>query len=1150
MSEAPNSDAPGIIGWLLRHRLLAVVLAALWVAGGIYVSPFQLDALDGLPRDPVAVDALPDTGDNQQIVFTEWPGRSPQDVEDQITYPLTTALMGIPGVRTVRSTSAFGFSSIYVIFTDDVEFYWSRSRVLEKLAALPPGTLPEEVRPTLGPDATAMGQIFWYTLEGQDAEGHTVGGFDQDELRAAQDWIVRYALQAVEGVSEVASVGGFVREYQITLDPEAMRARGVTLNQVAAAVRGANLDVGARTLEINGVEYVIRGVGLIRGAEDLEATALTASDGAAVRLGDVSRITMGPALRRGALDDAGAPAVGGVVVARFGANPQTVLDGLQVAIDRMKGGLPRRTLEDGTVSQITLVPFYDRGQLIQETLGTLSTALYQQILITVIVVLIMMGGLGVSALISATVPLGVLGTLMVMRLAGVEANIMALGGVAIAIGTMVDVGIVFTEAMQRRLDDAPDQPRRPLIAAAVSEVAPAVITSVLTTVVGFLPVFGLTASELRLFGPLAVTKTVAMVMALVVAVIILPGLAAFTLRGQRPQRAAIWRRLRIGLVALAVIALVALLADDWRPLQADLYLDLIFVGALLALVLVAFRLFERAYPTLLRWILAHKALSLSLPAALLVAGGLAYGTLGRAYMPPFDEGAFLYMPTTTPHASMAEALTMLSDLDAAVAAIPEVDRAVGKLGRVESPLDPAPISMFEILITYHPEYSVDAEGHRVRQWRDHIRTPDDIWTEIAEAAAHPGVTGAPILMPISARQVMLQSGMRSPMGVKIQGPDLATIEGFATALEALLKSSPVVRKETVFAERIVGKPYLEIRMDRDAIARHGLSVATVQGAMQMALGGATLSRALDGRARYDIRARYGLDDRRGVESIGEVLIPAPSGAQIPLGQLAEITYVRGPQMIKSEDTFLTGYVLFDKTPEAPEVEAAEQVQALIADHIAQGHLEVPEGVRFELAGTYEQQVRSEARLMWLVPLALVVIFMLLYVQSHEITTALIVYSGVAVAVAGGFILLWLYNQPWFLDVRIGGVDLREIFQVDTVRLSVAVWVGFIALAGIATDDGVVMSTYLRQRFEADPPTTVAAIRARTLEAGAQRVRPCLMTTATTLLALLPVITSSGKGADVMMPMALPCVGGMVIELVTLFVVPILYCARAERRLSA
>ena len=1224
-NAAPESLWETIIGWFVDNKLIVFVLASMLVGGGLYVAPFSFDAR-GIERDPVPVDAIPDIGENQQIVFTAWDGRSPRDIEDQVSYPLTTALLGIPGVRTVRSSSAFGFSTVSVIFEDDVEFYWSRSRVLEKLASLPPGTVPDGATPTLGPDATALGQIFWYTLEGQDAEGNVVGGWDPDELRSIQDWTVRYALQSVPGVSEVASVGGFVREYQVDVDPEAMRAHGVTLTQVASAVRNSNLDVGARTLEVNSVEYMVRGIGFVEDLTDLENTVVAAREHTPIRVRDVGHVALGPALRRGALDDEGAPAVGGVVVARYMENPLAVISAVKEKIEQIQPGLPSRTLEDGTVSRVTIVPFYDRTTLIQETLGTLSTALYQQILITIIVVLIMLRNLRSSVLISLMLPLGVLAAFVAMKLAGVDANIMALGGIAIAIGTMVDIGIVFVENISQHLDEAAPGASRPLVVRrAAAEVAPAVLTSVLTTVVSFLPVFGLSSTELRLFGPLAYTKTFAMGGALILALVVLPGAALIVLRARpggkgrrsllRREHARDWVMLGLGgalllhapilgwfvmllaafrLVrprlsprvvrvatfienAIAIVALTVLLADDWLPLgpEQGRLVNTVFVAGLIVAVMGTFSVFEWLYPMLLSGILRHKGVFLLLPGAVVLFGATAwlgfdtvFGGLpasartsatvsriahalpgfGREYMPPFDEGSFLYMPTTMPHASMGEALDMLSEIDAAIASVPEVDRAVGKLGRAETALDPAPVSMFETVVTYVPEYRVEEDGTRVRQWRDHIRTPADIWDEVVAAAERPGVTSAPVLMPIGARIVMLQSGMRAPMGIKVRGPTLEAIEAFGLKLEEALKAVPSVRAETVFADRVVGKPYLEIELDREAIGRFGLTVVDVQSVLQVALGGMTLTRTVEGRERYPVRVRYMREERDSLEALDRIFVPTPSGEQIPLTQLAQIRYVRGPQVIKAEDTFLTSYVLFDRQPDVAEVDVVEQARVAIDGLVDRGELEIPAGVSFEFAGSYENQVRSEKRLTMLIPIALAMVFILLYLQFHRVSTTVIIYTGVAVAVCGGFALLWLYGQPWFLDVTTAGTSMRDLFQVRTVNMSVAVWIGVIALVGIATDDGVVISTYLHQRFEQAPPATVEEVRQRTLEAGSRRVRPCLMTTATTILALLPVITSQGRGSDIMMPMALPSVGGMAIELMTLFVVPVLFCAVEELRL--
>ena len=1217
-----------VLGFFVDAKPIVALLVGLLLAFGLRYAPFEVPGLDIAGRDPVPVDAIPDVGENQQIVFTEWPGRSPRDVEDQVTYPLTTALLGIPGVKTVRSASAFGFSTVYVIFDDEVDFYWSRARVLEKLASLSSDRLPDGVTPTLGPDATALGQVFWYTLEGRDPEGRTAGGWDLQELRAIQDWTVRYALQSTPGVSEVASIGGMVRQYQVDVDPDALRAHGVTLEQVAGAVRASNLDVGARTLEINRVEYLVRGVGFLEDLEDLEQAVVDSRDHTPIRVRDVAHVHLGPAPRRGGLDDAGAEAVGGVVVARYRENPLAVIEAVNARIAELAPSLPSRTLDDGTVSQVTIVPFYERSELVHETIDTLSTALFHEILITVLVVLVMLRNLRSSLVIGAVLPLGVLLALIAMKLTGVDANIMALGGIAIAIGTMVDMGIVLTENIAQHLDAAPPgADRGEIVKTAAAEVAPAVLTSTLTTVVSFLPVFGLTDAEARLFVPLAYTKTFAMLGALLLALFALPALAHWVMR-ERPAavpagagrvfalfrlgHARDWALVGLGAllaahhlpaglfvialgaarlakpqlsgpaarwidrleVTVGVLVVTLVLADAWMPLGPGRALaNVVVVAAVVVAVLGTFLLFERAYPALLSWCLRHKLAFLTLPALIVLFGVTAWlgvdgvfgwlpssvrqsgpvaklaGDLpgfGREYMPPFDEGAYLYMPTTMPHASVGEVRERIAQMDAAIAAIPEVDRVVGKWGRVDSALDPAPVSMIETIITYVPEYRV-VDGERVRQWRDHVRTPRDVWDEIVAAAQMPGFTSAPVLMPINARIVMLQSGMRAPMGIKVQGPDLESLERFGQQLEVALRDVPALRAETVFAERVVGKPYLEIELDREAIGRFDLRVEDVQRVLSVAVGGMPLTRTVEGRERFEVRVRYMREERDSLEALRRVMVAAPGGAQIPLEQLAALRLTRGPQMIRSEDTFLTSYVLFDRDPEVAEVDAVEAAQRHLARLEAEGRLERPAGVTYAFAGSYQAQLRSEEQLSVLIPIALSLVLILLYLQFRRVSTALIIYTGVAVAVSGGFILLWLYDQPWFLDVTLFEVSLRELFRVGTVNLSMAVWVGVIALIGVATDDGVVMSTYLKQRFDEGPAADEAEVRARVLDAGLRRVRPCLMTTATTILALIPVITSQGRGADVMVPMALPSVGGMAFELITLFVVPVLYCWREELR---
>jgi copper/silver efflux system protein len=1399
ITDPPAGLVSRLIRFSLQNRLLVGLVFGGLVLWGVAVAPFDWDT-DWLPRDPIGVDAIPDLGENQQIVFTEWGGRSPRDVEDQVTYPLTVQLMGLPGVREVRSTSMFGFSSIFVIFDDDVEFYWSRSRILEKLNSLPPGTLPADVQPGLGPDATGLGQIFWYTLEGRDPDGRPAGGWDLHEIRSVQDYFVRYGLLSTEGIAEVASVGGFVQEYQVDVDPDAMRAAGVSLEEVFDAVRGSNLDIGARTTEINRVEYIVRGVGFVQEVSDIESSVVRTGAGhVPIHVRDIANVTLGPADRRGILDRGGAEAVGGVVVVRQGYNPLEAINNVRAKIEELEVGMPSRAVIDWrrasmtdveaygwdqafdafhgaavnhqdwlrhlrstpraewpewvTTSQLTIEPFYDRSGLIHETLGTLNDALYQQILVTILVVLLLLMHLRVSLVVSLMLPLAVLMTFVGMKLFGVDANVVALAGIAIAIGTIVDMGIIVSENVTRHLREAPPSERRiDVVYRGASEVGSAVLTAISTTVISFLPVFMMTGAEGKLFLPLAYTKTFVLIAAVLIALTLVPvvlylavarwrgggdawrngrlgtilvrrgvltGLAAAGMvifvyslfvgwlvaagaglvlamaAGLRLYTATVGTRLALSapeagadertgqalslqesdsrtrpsgtetgnartgqalseagrhssprtgqalsdegrhssprtgqaLSLLAGFFVTWVLASVWEPLgpERGFFLNLVFVVMLVGGVVGLFMLFERRYERILRWALANKRTFLAVPVVLVFLGlnvwlgfdrifGFApnaaeavgvkgmrasapyswaahtFPGLGREFMPPLNEGSFLWMPTTMPHASIGEARDIMGAQNMAFDAIPEVSSVVGKLGRAESALDPAPISMFETVINYRPEYRQDAAGRRInfafdrrsgefvrdevgelipdrrgrpyRQWREHIRSERDIWDEIVRAGRMPGITGAPRLQPIETRLVMLQTGMRAPMGIKVSGPDLETVGETALQIESLLREIPAVESATVNAERVVGKPYLEVHIDREQAARYGLRVADIQETLAMAVGGMAATTTVEGRERYQVRVRYPRELRQDPDAIARVLVPArgsggglmqtaggaDGGAVVPLGDVAEIRYVRGPEMIRSENTFPVAYVTFGGAPGMAEVDVVESAQRYLNDLRAEGRLQLPAGVTYTFAGSYQNQLRAAKTLRVVLPLSLALIFLILFFQFRSVPRTLIVFSGIAVAWAGGFVMIWLYSQGWFADFPVFGVNMRELFQLHAINLSVAVWVGFLALFGIAVDDGVVMTTYLKQSFEASEPDSVEAVREATVAAGLRRVKPLLMTSATTILALLPVLTSTGRGADLMIPMAIPSVGGMSLVLLTMFTVPVLFCWLEERRL--
>lgn len=824
-----------IIRYFLENRVITILILVLVVVWGISTSPFNWHG-GIIPRNPIPVDAIPDIGDNQQIVATEWMGRSPKDIQDQITYPLTTSLLGIPGVKSIRSSSMFGMSFIYIIFDDNIEFYWSRSRILEKLNSLPPGTLPEGVQPALGPDATALGQIYWYTLEGRDpATGKPTGGWNAEELRTIQDYYVKYSLSAAEGVSEVASAGGFVKEYQVELNPDAMRAFNVSVMDIMGAIKKSNLDIGAETMEINKVEYLIRGLGYIKDVSDLGKAVVTVRDGMPVRISDVAFVNIGPGTRRGGLDKEGVEAVGGVVIARYGSNPLEVINNVKDKIKEMAPGLPQKTLPDGTVSKITVVPFYDRTGLIKETIGTLETSLSHEILICIIVIIVLVLNLRASVVIASMLPIAVLSTFIIMRYTGIAANIVALSGIAIAIGVMVDVGVVFVESIIRYMEMPENRGIRKgkamvnLIYKAVSEVSGAIATAMITTIVSFLPVFAMEAQEGKMFSPLAYTKTYALASAFVLGLILLPtlsyilfsvridskrirkvlnyiliaagvllsvlysnipalGLTAVGLNNLLAHR---WKKPGISNyinIGIALVIATYFLAEEWLPMgpQKGIIVNLLFVTGCIAIILALLWLLVIYYERILRWCLNNRWKFMLLPIATILCGILIWKRIGQEFMPSLNEGSFLLMPTSMPHTGIEQNLNYIEALDKRLAAIPEVETAIGKWGRVNSALDPAPAQMFENTINYRPEYILNEDGKRerfkvnrkgeyllrnggtynpadgfrlipadslipdrkgdyFRQWRPEIKNTDDIWQQIVNVTHLPGLTSAPKL---------------------------------------------------------------------------------------------------------------------------------------------------------------------------------------------------------------------------------------------------------------------------------------------------------------------------------------------------------------------------------------------------------------------
>ncbi len=1148
-----------VIRWCLHNRVLVLLASIALLVAGWY-------AVGNTP-----VDAIPDIGEKQVIVFADWPGRSPQDVDDQVTYPLTIALEGTPGVKVIRSGSGFGFSMVFVIFHDNVDYYWARSRVLERLNVAR-SRLPAGVEPVLGPDATALGQVFWYTLEGE--------GFDLAELRTLQDWYVRYQLNAVEGVSEVASIGGHVKQYQIDVDPVKLRAHKLTLPEVVEAVRRSNVDVGAKVLEVNGVEFFIRGVGFIKSTADLENVVLRTAEGTPLYVKNVATVNLGPEFRRGALDKEGVEAVGGVVVMRYGENPLRVLERVKAKIAQIAPGLPEKTLPDGRISKVQLVSFYDRTEIVFETMDTLREALTEEALVAGFVVLFFLLHLRSSLAIVSTLPLSVAVSFLIMYALGIDSNIMSLAGLAIAIGDVADMAIIMTENIYRHV--AMNDGRKThfqVVEEGACEVGTAIVVAVSNTIVSFLPVFALMDQEGKLFKPLAYTKTFAITASAVLAVTIVPVLAYYLVRPGTSSRR------RSVLLAGGAGALVSV-AAGWTFRHVFLgpevaaprgWLMAVAIGLVVGAAVYRMgrerllplennpvsRAILWGYEPCLRWVLRHKAAFLTLPVTIVLFGfmlwlgwervawpleaGLQrtgvdvskmvwwnvleqrFPGLGREFMPPLDEGSLLYMPSLVPAGSLSVALEVISKQDRAIGSVPEVKSVVGKLGRAESALDPAPIGMIETVILLKPQ----DEWRRVRVdrfyanwpqwlqspfrylWPDERRlTKEELLDELRQKTDIPGVLPT-WLQPIQTRIVMLQSGFRAMMGVKVFGADLQEIERLGLQIEQLLMQVPGATD--VVADRIVGKPYVQFEIDRERAARFGVNIRDVQDVIEIAIGGENLLSSVEGRERYPIRVRYPRELRENLEDLEQILVPSENGTHVPISQVATIRYVLGPQEIKSENALLVGYVTLN-TRDRDEVSVVEDADKLIRAKIASGELRFPPGYYYQWAGQFENQVRATRRLALLVPLCLALDFLLLYLGFGRWWVALLVFSGIVVSASGGFLMLMFYG----------------------FNLSVAVWVGFIALFGVAEDDGVVMATYLQQLFEERSPTSIEEVREIVVEAGRKRIRPCLMTTATTVIGLLPVFLASGRGSDVMQPMAIPSVGGMAIQLITLFIVPCVY----------
>jgi len=1027
-----------------RHRgltLLAVIAAVAWGVTSLRHTP---------------LDAIPDLSDVQVIVFTEWPGQSPNLVEDQITYPISARLLAAPKVRSVRGQSFFGLSFVYAIFEDGTDLYWARSRVLEYLSGVA-GQLPEGVTPVLGPDATGVGWVFQYALV--DRTGH----HDLAELRSLQDWNLRYALESVPGVAEVASVGGFVRQYQVQVDPNKLLAFGIPIQEVIRAVRESNEDAGGRTVEFAGHEYAIRGRGYVRSLDDLRRAPLRVSDtGTPVYVEDVATVQLGPDMRRGLVElDGEGETVGGIVVMRYGENALRVIDAVKERLEQLKAGLPEG---------IELVVTYDRSELIEGSIDTLRRTLIEEMVIVALVIFVFLLHVRSALIPILTIPVGVVLAFIPMVAEGLTANIMSLGGIAVAIGAMVDASIILVENVHKRLEDWKSAgavgDRNEVILRAMQEVGPSVFFALLVITVSFLPIFTLEATEGRLFKPLAFTKTYAMGFAAVLSVTLTPALAALLIRG----------RIR---------------GEDEHPLHR---------------VLVA------VYEPVVRWVVRHRR-GVVLGALLLLFATLPIASqLGSEFMPPLNEGSLLYMPTAPPGMSITEAADVLQRMDRELKGIPEVERVFGKIGRAESSFDPAGLSMVETVITLKPR----------DQWREGM-TWAGLVQEMDQTLRYPGMPNL-FWMPIQTRTEMLATGIRSQLGVKIFGDDLATIEQAATAIEHVLSGVPGTR--SAVAERLTGGFFLDVRIRREDAARFGVRVRDVNEVVETAIGGRNVSQTVEGRERYPINVRYARDFREDVDALRRVLVATPGGAQVPLGQVADIDFATGPDFVRSESGQQVGFVFVD-VGERPIVDYVEDARRAVAEQVS-----LPAGTRIEWAGQFQYYQRAQERLWLVVPITLLLVALLLYANTGSAVETGIVLLAVPFSLIGAFWLLW-------------GLDYN---------LSIGVWVGLIALAGLDAQTGVVMLLYLtlaeRSRRAGGRLRTPGDLEDAIVEGAARRVRPKLMTVVAMTAGLLPILWSSGTGADVMKRIAAPMVGGLTTSFaLELLVYPALFAMWKGAQLS-
>ena len=1019
-----------IIDWSVQNKFFVILATVFVTLAGVYA----------LRQTPL--DAIPDLSDVQVIIFTDYPGQAPQVVEDQVTYPITTQMLAVPYAKVVRGYSFFGFSFVYVIFEDGTDLYWARSRVLEYLNYVT-GRLPRGVTPALGPDATGVGWAFMYALK---SDKRTLA-----DLRSIQDWYLKYELTSVPGVSEVASLGGFVKQYQITVDPNRLRAYDISISKIRAAVQRSNNEVGGRVLEMAESEFMVRGEGYITGVDDVANVALGVDGrGTPILLRDVGQVQMGPEIRRGLADLNGeGEVVGGIIIVRFGANAYDTIQRVKTKLAQLEQGLP---------DDVEIVTVYDRSGLIERSIETLQEKLIEESLVVALVCLLFLLHVRSALVAILTLPVAILMAFVVMHYQGINANIMSLGGIAIAIGAMVDAAIIMIENAHKHLErDGGKKAHWQIIADAAKEVGPTLFYALLVITVSFAPVFTLEAQEGRMFKPLAYTKTYSMAAAAFLSITLVPVLMGYWIRGRiRPEHK--------------------------NPVSW---------------------LLIRTYDPVLHFVLRWRWPVLAATLALLVATWVPYSRMGSEFMPPLWEGDLLYMPTTFPGLSVTKAREILQQTDRIIRSFPEVHHVFGKIGRADTATDPAPLNMVETTITLKPE----------DEWRAGM-TPEKLTQEMNQAIQFPGLTNA-WTMPIKTRTDMLSTGIKTPVGIKVSGPSLATLEEIGREIEAVIRQVPGTL--SVYAERVVGGNYLNVKVRRDDIARYGLTVGDVQDVIQSAIGGMNVTTTVEGLERYPVNLRYSRELRDNVPALRDILVPTPLGQHIPLGQLADVETVKGPPGIKSENSRPNAWIYVDLEG----IDVGTYVQ--MAQRAVAEQVEIPAGYAVGWSGQYEYMLRAQQRLTYVVPMTLVIIFVIIYLNTRSTFKTLIVLLAVPFSLVGAFWLMYLLGY----------------------NMSIAVWVGIIALAGVSAETGVVMLLYLDVAYN----EAVAGGRMNTrrdlvdavYQGAVARVRPKIMTTSVILAGLLPIMWSHGTGADVMKRIAAPMVGGVITSaIVVLLVYPAIY----------